>query len=303
MFHAKEAPLVILTRYDPYILSGILHCAQCGDVLCGKSAHGNGGKIAYYEHAWATKRQSCLNKKVFACEPNRILARKLETAVWDQIERLLTDPELAKELTLEAQKHHQGQGQVVELDKIRNKIRGIEEQIEALAEHLTKIPKGMNPGPIFSQMQKLEATKEAARRELDEMARQGVCADLPAGLKDYQDFLGALQAILAFGDSSVVRTRLIRWLVAKIEVLPNSFRLHYYIGKSHVIPMKWEQVEKLRSAIREQTLAPQKAHVGPDANSAPGLNSVFKDFGSNTLTNGAGHGARTRDLLLGKETL
>ena len=72
---------------------------------------------------------------------------------------------------------------------------------------------------------------------------------------------------------------------------------------SHVIPMKWEQVEKLRSAIGEQTLAPQKAHVGPDAVSAPGLSSFFKNFGSNTLTNGAGDGDRTRDLEFGKLTL
>ena len=198
---------------------------------------------------------------------------------------------------------HQSQGQVAELDKLRNKIRGIEEQIEAVAEHLTKIPKGMNPTPIFSQMQRLQEAKDAVRQEMEEMARRGVCADFPAGLKDYEGFLAALKAILAFGDSAEVRTRLVRWVVAKIEVMPGSFRPHFYVGKSHVVPMKWEQVEQLRSSLREEALAPVKTHVGPDAVSAPSLNSFFRDFGSNSLQNGAGHGVRTRDLNLGKVAL
>ena len=64
--------------------------------------------------------------------------------------------------------------------------------------------------------------------------------------------------------------------------------------------MKWEQVERLKMAIREQTLAPQKAHVGPNAFSAPSDLPLFLDFGSNSLTNGAGDEVRTRDPQLGK---
>ncbi|MFN9066548.1 MAG: recombinase family protein, partial [Bdellovibrionales bacterium] len=36
-------------RY-PYTLSGITFCSQCGERMSGKSAHGKGGKIGYYEH-------------------------------------------------------------------------------------------------------------------------------------------------------------------------------------------------------------------------------------------------------------
>ena len=146
-------------RY-PYQLSGILYCGKCGDRLCGKSANGNGGKIPYYEHSWSTKRQACLNKKVFACNPNRVLSKKIEQFVWQRIEELLSQPEMAKSLIEQAKKEHESQSHVTEMDRLRNKIRGVEEQIEALAEHLTKIPKGVSPTPIFTQMQKLEATKE-----------------------------------------------------------------------------------------------------------------------------------------------
>ncbi len=49
-------------------------------------------KIPYYEHSWSTRRQACLNKKVFACHPNRINANQLEKLVWEKIDGLLTDP-------------------------------------------------------------------------------------------------------------------------------------------------------------------------------------------------------------------
>ncbi len=72
------------TRF-PYLLSGITYCMSCGNVMCGKSAHGNGGKIGYYEHSWATKKESCLTKKTFSCNPHRVLAKKLEPLVIEKV--------------------------------------------------------------------------------------------------------------------------------------------------------------------------------------------------------------------------
>lgn len=47
----------------PYILSGTVHCQTCQSHMPGKSATGNSGKVGYYEHAWATKRDSTLSKR------------------------------------------------------------------------------------------------------------------------------------------------------------------------------------------------------------------------------------------------
>jgi len=44
--------------------------------------HGNGGKIAYYEHGWSIRRQSGLVKKIFSFQPMRIQAKILEPIVW-----------------------------------------------------------------------------------------------------------------------------------------------------------------------------------------------------------------------------
>ena len=76
-----------------------------------------------------------------------------------------------------------------------------------------------------------------------------------------------------------------RWGLGSARVLPNSFRLHYYyIGKSHIVPMKWEQVEKLKARIREEIATPPKKHVGPGTSSAPSDFPIFSDVGSNSLT-------------------
>ncbi len=75
------------------------------------------------------------------------------------METLLSGPELAASLLDQVRREHESQAQVTEMDRLRNKVRGIEEQIETLAEHLAKIPKGLSPAPIFAQIQGLESMK------------------------------------------------------------------------------------------------------------------------------------------------
>jgi hypothetical protein len=133
--------------------------------------HGNGGKIAYYEHAWATRRQACLNQKIFDHEPRRVLAKILEPKVWDRVAALLSDPSYSQILIDSALATFKNENRAQDTDRLRSKIRGIDDQIQALAEHLAKIPKGLSPTPIFAQMKKLEALKKAGQEELDDILR------------------------------------------------------------------------------------------------------------------------------------
>ena len=50
------------SRY-PFLLTGLVACGSCRERMVGKSAHGNSGKVPYYEHGWATRKQACLVKK------------------------------------------------------------------------------------------------------------------------------------------------------------------------------------------------------------------------------------------------
>lgn len=85
----------------PYLLSGMLHC-QCGHRMSEKSAHGNGGKIAYYDHAWTAKIEGVTDQKSKRCNPQRVLAEKLEPIVWKAVKDFLLVPEFFTEILLEA---------------------------------------------------------------------------------------------------------------------------------------------------------------------------------------------------------
>jgi site-specific DNA recombinase len=223
-------------RKYPYLLSGLLVCGTCHDALCGKSANGNGGMIPYYEHAWLTKKQSCLNKKVFECKPNRVLCKLIEPAVWNEVVKLLSGPMLAKSIVGEAQKFHRDHNHVPEQERLQTKVVGIEGQIEALAEHLANIPKGVSPGPIFSQMQKLEALKKEVEGQRRELEDSGEISEMPVELKTYQAFLTALETRLSHQADDVFKQKVVQRLIHKIELLPDGFRIHWFAGDSRFIP-------------------------------------------------------------------
>ncbi|MBI4403264.1 MAG: recombinase family protein [Deltaproteobacteria bacterium] len=256
-------------RY-PFLLSGLTVCGQCGDRLPGKSAHGNGGKIPYYEHGWATRRQAFLNKKIFSCHPHRVLAKRLEPLVWDEVIKLLTQPDVSASLMEEAHKIHEKNHNVPEQTRLRNKILGIQEQIEALAEHLTKIPKSVSPVPIYGQMERLQGLKDAVQKDLEALAGSTGASDEPLALKDYQAYLNAIRNILSTTEDHDLRTKIVQRLVQKVEVLPESVRIHYYVGQSGFVPID----------------SKPKGSKGSESEYAG--DKSLKESGSNTLTFGWG---------------
>ena len=103
------------------------------------------------------------------------------------------------------------------------------------------------------------------------------------GLKDYQEFLSTLRTLLTFSDSVEFKSKLVKWLVAKIEVLPASFRMHFYVGKNQIIPVKWEQ-EKV------QSVAKNRGSKGASDYPIGKAKDFFCVVGSNTSLLGVGEG-------------
>ena len=142
------------TRY-PYLVTGIAFCEKCGDHLSGKSAWGKCKKIGYYEHRWSTRRNATLTKKTFDCgNPTRFLAKKLEALVVSEVEKLMTNESLAKELLSEARKIHENRQEPQEAERLKAQVYGFSSQLEALAERLSQLPKSVSAVPIFKQMEK-----------------------------------------------------------------------------------------------------------------------------------------------------
>ena len=220
-------------RY-PYLLSGFTFCETCQDALSGKSAHGNGGKIAYYEHSWTTKRDSCLTKKTFQCEPHRVLAKKLEPAVMEQVRRFLTDKKFAQELLNETNQLHDDAPENTEHEKLKARLYGINSQIDALAERLSQIPKTVSATPIFKQMEKLEANKNDLQKQIEVTSKVNQSTEKPAALESYDAFTKYLRELMTTSADSSLKAKVIAKLVHRIEVSTKVIKIHYYVGEDHI---------------------------------------------------------------------
>lgn len=251
-------------RY-PYLLTGFLKCGKCGDKLCGKSANGNSGKIPYYEHAWQTNKQACLNKKIFTCYPKRIQSQKIEEVVWNEIVKLLQG-KLAHTIIDKAHKIHSEKENNSDSKRLKKKIKGITGQIDALAEHLSKIPKSVNPEPIFKQMETLEKLKEKHEKELISM-ELSESYEMPVSLGHYEKFIELVKTKFKDLNDPKMKKKLIERLVYKVEVFEKGLRIHFYVGES--------------------VLVTKKRGAGEDS-------SFYFCLGSKTLTNGGSGEIRTR---------
>ncbi len=265
-------------RY-PFLTAYITTCATCGDHLTGKSAHGLGGKIPYYEHGWSTKRQGCLVKKVFDCNPNRVLAKKLEPAVWEQVERLLANPIFAEDLIAEAQSLHQKKTQNSEIKRIKERIQGINSHLEALAERLAQLPKSVSAAHIFKTMEKLEAQKIEETARINDLGGENGTIEQPVALSSYREFLCGLNKLAQDPKAGPDRAKVVQSLIHKVEIKPDGFRLHFYVGENHFY-------RELASAS------------SPFSGEGSGQAKIFRFPCSKSLTNGGNNRDRTCDLRL-----
>ena len=226
----KKKPFV-MQRY-PYILSSLTFCTHCGDIMCGKSAHGRDRKYGYYEHSWGSKKGSTLTASTFKCDPHRVPATKLEKVVLDNVYNLMRNPEFARGIIEEAQKVHAEDGGQKEVKRLQSKVSGYNSNLEALAERLSELPKGVSASVIFNQMEKLEVAKKEALERISYLRKgSGDFQELPAEFNNYWSFLELVSKVLGEKTKPEVKAKVIERLVHKVEVGMDKVRIHYYAGE------------------------------------------------------------------------
>jgi len=118
-------------------------------------------------------------------------------------------------------------------DKLSEKITALDRQLEALAEHLSKMPKGLDPKPVFSEMQKIEELKEKTRIEFERELEKEELEQPPIGFDNYMAVLKRIKTVLAKESNHELKRKVCEKLIHKIELLPEGFKLHFYMGASH----------------------------------------------------------------------
>lgn len=252
----------------PYLLSGLVHCAECGDVMCGKSAHGNAGKIGYYEHSWAVKRQACLTEKVFDCGSfKRIGSKKLEPVVIKKVSELFKHRELVETLLEKVKAIHQKNPQQSELERVQINIAGLDRQLSSLVSRLSELPEGVSALPIYQHMKKVEDEKKQMITVLERLEASGnpLSDEIPEP-NDYQEFLKSVERFWQDTNDPAGKAKALATLIHRVDVSRKKLKIHFYVGKSHI-----------------QKGAP----LGGVSSSHQGTQKILK-FGSNSLTNGRG---------------
>jgi site-specific DNA recombinase len=281
-------------RY-PYILTGITFCKNCGNFMPGKSATGKTKKIPYYEHSWATKKDSCLSKKLFKCDPHRVPAQKLEPLVWGEFLKLLEDEKFILELREKVKSIHANDDVVKDGERLKSKLYGLNSQIESLAERLAILPKTISPGPIFKQMEKLELLKNETSTKLMNVKT----IDLEQRLvpfETFSEFAGIVKMALTKDDDGTLRKKVLQKFVSRVEVGVDKVRIAWNVDRDHYnreIVYGGDLEKNAAGNLGQKESTPATAGVVPVFGKKKNLNFIW--YGSsNSLTNGAQSETRTR---------
>lgn len=214
-------------RY-PYTLSGVCYCKKCGDRMSGKSAHGRTGKVGYYEHNKKSKHQAALLPRQKQCDPFRVQATKLESEVWRQVKRFLLNANVTREILGAAKSQSPESEMKSEKEQVRRKVISIENQMEALVERISRLPKGVDDTLFMRQLEKLGRTKtELAEKLL--LLEQATPSDSVAPFEDFAKFTSHLREMLKDADAKLeLQTAIIRKLVHRIEITAKGFEIEFF---------------------------------------------------------------------------
>ena len=221
------------SRY-PYTLSGSIFCKTCGHRLAGRSAHGATTKVAYYEHTHNRKLQANLSRRVNICTSHhRIRATLIEPLVWMDVKEFLTSESFAMDLLTKAKVRSPVDTNKERRVKLEATGKKLVAQVEALAERIGVLPRGLDPAALYMQLEKLQASRDRIMEELSKEVAQEV-SDEYVSLESLQEFTKGLRAMLDKGDQNPeIQAAIMRKIVHKIEVLPDGYEIFYHAGLNH----------------------------------------------------------------------
>lgn len=130
-------------------------------------------------------------------------------------------------------------------------------------------------------MEKIVELKKHEETRLKTIQGNETNRDLPVELPQYTALLGVLRTFASDTTAMEAKAKIIQRLVGKVEITPNSYKIHFYVGKDHI--------GRLTSAHNE--LKKQKKRGFPEVPGAPEFGN-HSYFGSNSFA--LGWGTRTR---------
>ena len=217
-------------------MTGLIYCADCGDRLCGKSAHGASGKVGYYEHGWRYRKNFCKTEQMHKCSsPTRFSAERVHELVLEKVTNLIQSEQMAKKLLAQAKGIDKKDPVKAEIRRYQNRKINIDRKLEMLTERLTELPKEVSAKPLYGKMSNLQKQKEEIDRLLEEKRKElkGLM-EVPVDTENWKEFLKVFGEIFKRHLSVEQQTKLIKKLIFKIELGAKDLKIHYFVGDDHI---------------------------------------------------------------------
>jgi hypothetical protein len=244
--------------------------------------------VGYYEHVWATKRDSTLSKKIFKCDPHRVPSKILEPIVWEKVVSFATHSEFAQRIFEKVKSHHKENPQRQEIERTKAKIFGVNSQIEALSERIAELPKDVSAEPLFRQLAKLQAAQKENEKVLADLKNGSLTNfDRIVGIDTFDDFTEHYKTLVLKDLTVTQKKQFVQKFVKKIEVGVKTYKIHFIVDEEHF---------KRELALKEAGSQPFGARRLDSQN-------LFGCFGSNTLTNGAPNSSVTLGIFFARNSM
>ena len=226
--NSKKVKIMKHNRY-PYLLSGKVACAQCGQNMVAKSATGNSGRVHYYEHASQSRRDGSLPKEAKSpkCDPYRIQVKKLDRRVLDEIMTLLSAPALSKDLFAKARSKPE-QKKESSHEQLSKQSEAVNERIQNILKRISELPAAIPANTFYQEIERLQEEK----RTLDDQMLNCMNSSAPQIEEplNYEQFLVRLQRMVGFDPSFDTQKTVVNSLVHRVLVDQNGFKLEFYVG-------------------------------------------------------------------------
>ena len=219
------------SKMYPYLLTGLVYCAECNELLSGQAATGMNQKFYYYGHN--TKKRTTDPEHKKSCFIKRVRSTPLEEAVLARIKQLTKDKTLLLKLVEESNRRSSKT-----LPKIESLIASCEQQrrkvaykLESLADRLSELPKEVSGQAIYDKIKILEEEHGQIEAEMKRLReeRDGYKTKI-IDVRPLFDFIKTINQKLPKLSKHMQRDILKR-LISKITILtPFRIRISYFIG-------------------------------------------------------------------------
>ena len=222
-------------RY-PYLLTGKVICLECGQTLCGKSAHGTSGKVTYYEHSHQQKKEAYIpeSERKKKCEPFRVQAKILEKRVWDEIESLVKNPNLSQALFKKLEKRNEHHENKSLIEKLADDLKKTDLKIEGLLSRLAELPKNIPAITFYQEIERLQHERATTEEKRNALLKTNLDSEKVIKPTDYEQFLVRLIKLVMENPSFETRKAIINALIHQVEITKDGFKMGFYVGAGQI---------------------------------------------------------------------